>query len=484
MVKINIPKIMRTFSIIWFGQLISTLGSGLTGFALGVWVYQETGSTTMFAMNMLAYAIPNLVVSPFAGALVDRFDRRLVMIMSDAGAGLTTLAIVILLYTGNLEVWHVYIATAISAAFTTFQWPAFSAVTTLLVPKEHLGRAGGMTQIGEAISQLLSPAIAGVLFVTTGLIGVVLIDFATFAFAVLTLFFISVPKPKVTKEGLASKGSLLKEATYGWRYIVARRGLFGLLIVFALTNFFSGLWGPLLSPMLLDMTDPKTLGFLASIVGIGMLLGTIVMSVWGGPKRRIHGVLGFLILSGVFAFFLGMTPSIYLIAVAGFGLLFVSPIVNGSSQALWQSKVAPDVQGRVFSVRRMIAWSTMPLAYIIAGPIADNVFKPLLVEGGPLADSVGLITGVGPGRGIGLMIMTIGVATILTVTLGYLHPRVRLVEDEVPDAVQDEPTAEEVGGETPLSECELTEEGKHELDVLGERLDLKEPTLQTDMEYT
>jgi MFS family permease len=429
------PARLRIFSIVWFGQLVSTLGSGLTGFALGVWIYQETGSTTLFALNLLAYTLPNLLVSPIAGAMVDRFDRRWMMVLSDAGAGLSTLAIALLWYAGSLELWHVYIATAFNAAFGTFQWPAYSAATTLLVPKAHLGRAGGMVQIGEAISQLAAPALAGALLVNIGLPGVVIIDFATFLLAIATLLLVSFPKPPVSAESQASKGSLLQEAAFGWRYILARSGLAGLLIVFAATNLLNGLSNPLLTPMILEMTTPDVFGYLVSIAATGMLAGTLVMSVWGGPKRRIHGVLGFLIVSGIFFMLIGLRPSLPLMTAAGFGMFFTGPIINGSSQAIWQSKVAPDIQGRVFSVRRMIAWSTMPLSYIIAGPLADNVFTPLLVEGGPLASSVGRIVGVGPGRGIGFFFIIIGFLMSLVAIGGYLNPRVRQLEDEIPDAV-------------------------------------------------
>jgi DHA3 family macrolide efflux protein-like MFS transporter len=426
---------MRIFSVIWFGQLISTLGSGLTSFALGVWIYQETGSTTLFALNLLAIALPNLLVSPLAGALVDRWDRRWVMVMSDTGAGLSTLVVVLLATTGHLAVWHVYLITAISATFSTFQWPAYSAATTLLVPKAHLGRASGMVQIGEAASQLIAPAVAGAMFVSSGLKGIVLIDFSTYIFAVSTLLIIRIPKPETTAEGQAGKGSLFTEAAYGWKYITARNGLLGLLLVFAAFNFFSGLTNPLITPMVLDMTTPDVLGYLASIVGVGMLLGTFLMSAWGGPKRRVHGVLGFLVVSGLFTALLGLRPSIPLMAAAGFGLMFVMPIINGSSQAIWQSKVAVDVQGRVFSVRRMIAWSTTPIAYMLAGPLADNLFKPLMEEGGFLAGSLGRVLGIGPGRGIGLMFVIIGFLSALTALSGYLNPHVRLVEDELPDAI-------------------------------------------------
>jgi MFS family permease len=386
-------------------------------------------------MNMLAFAVPNLLVSPFAGALVDRWDRRWVMIMSDTGAGLATLSIALLYMTGNLQVWNIILTTAINSAFTTFQWPAYSAVTTLLVPKEQLGRASGMVQIGEAVSQLLAPAAAGVLFVTIGLGGVIVFDFATYIFAVLTLLFVRVPSPERSEAGEEGKGSLWKEALYGWTYISARAGLLGLLLIFAAFNFVSGLIMPLIVPMILDMTSADMLGYLVSIVGMGMLVGTLLMSAWGGPKRRIHGVLGFLMLSGFFTSLLGISPLIPVLAVAGFLLMFTMPIINGSSQAIWQSKVAPDVQGRVFAVRRMIAWSMTPLAYIIAGPLVDRVFRPLLLEGGALVNSVGQLIGVGPGRGTGFMFIVVGGVSILVAGVGYLNPHVRNVEDELPDAM-------------------------------------------------
>lgn len=426
---------MRSFLVIWSGQLVSTIGSGLTSFALGVWIYQETHSTTLFAISLLAYALPNLLVSPFAGALVDRWDRRKVMILSDSGAGLCTLVIAVLLVTDHLELWSIFLLIAASAAFSTFQWPAYSAATSLLVPKEQLGRAGGMVQIGEAISQLIAPAMAGALVVTIGLQGVLIVDFATFMFAVLTLLLVVIPRPPASQAAPGKKSTLLQEAAFGWKYITARAGLFGLLMVFAVSNLVSSFLSPLIAPLILDMTTPDVLGYISSIVGVGMLVGTLVMSAWGGPKRRINGVLGFLIIGGVFVILLGFTPYLVVMAAAGFGAMFVHPIVNGSSQAIWQSKVAFDIQGRVFAIRRMIAWSMMPIAYILAGPLADRVYKPLLVEGGPLADTVvGQVVGVGPSRGIGLFFIVIGLLSILVPMIGYLNSHVRNLEDELPDA--------------------------------------------------
>ncbi len=216
-----------------------------------------------------------------------------------------------------------------------------------------------------------------------------------------------------------------------------------MLLVFAANNFFSGLVQPLLTPLVLDMTSADVLGYLGSVIGIGMLLGTLIMSAWGGPKRKVHGVLAFLMLGGLFTSMLGLRPSLPLMTLSGFLMMLTFPIVNGSSQAIWQRKVAWDVQGRVFSVRRMIAWSTTPLAFALAGPLADRVFKPLLVEGGMLAGSVGQVIGVGPGRGVGLMIVIIGLCNIIAAGAGYLSPRVFHVEDELPDAIQHESVAVE-----------------------------------------
>jgi len=433
------PHNMKTFMTIWFGQLVSLIGSGLTGFALGIWLYQETDSVTLFALNALCFTLPQMLFSPIAGALVDRWDRRWAMMLSDIGAGLSTLFMMVMLFSGRLEIWHVYVATFINAVFNSFQWPAYSASTTLLVPKKHLGRASGLVQIGQAVSQLLAPAIAGALMMVIKLDGIFVIDIASCAFAVLTLLIIRIPRPEISAEGKASRGSIWQEAAFGWKYIVARPGLLGLLIYFSIGNFLWGMLNPLLIPMCLEITSPDKLGYAASIVGVGMLIGTIVMSTWGGPKRRILGIIGFEFISSFMVITMGILPNISLITVAGFGLMFCMPIVNGSSQALWQSKVEPDLQGRVFAVRRMIAMAASPLAYVLVGPLADKIFEPLMATDGPLAANLGQIIGAGPGRGYGLMFICMGSLIAMLSVVAYLYPRIRLVEDELPDVIPDTP---------------------------------------------
>jgi MFS family permease len=430
-------KTMRTFMVIWTGQFVSLIGSGLTSFALGVWVYLETGSVTPLALIALFVTIPHIVVAPFAGALVDRWDRRTAMILSDSGAALCTGVIAVLLFTDSLEVWHIYITALVSSSFSTFQWPAYSAATTLLVPKRHLSRAAGLVQTAQSASGILSPVIAGVLIVTIQLWGVLIIDFATFLFALATLLMIRIPRPETTAEGQAGKGSFLREVAYGWSYIRARPGLLALLLFFAGINLSFSAFGVLFTPLILSFAPPTILGTLQSVGGAGMLVGGLVLSAWGGPKRRVNGVLGFGLLEGAAVIFLGIRPDALLIAAAGFVIFFCLPILNGCSQAIWQIKTAPDVQGRVFSVRRAIAWSTTPISYLLVGPLADSIFEPAMAAGGVLAESVGQVLGVGPGRGLGLMFVIMGVMMMVVAGLSFLYPRLRNVEDELPDMVEE-----------------------------------------------
>jgi predicted MFS family arabinose efflux permease len=420
--------------IIWLGQVVSLVGSGLTSFALGVWVFEQTGSATQFALIGLSAVLPRVILSPLAGAVVDRWDRRKVMIAGDVGAGLSTLVVALLLLVAQLEIWQIYLLAGISAAFGTLQWPAFAATTSLLVSKENLGRANGMVQFGQAASEILAPALAGVLMGVIRLEGVILIDVATFVFAVTTLLLVRLPRPEVVGMGKPEDGSLWKSLSFGWRYISARPGLRGLLVLMAAVDFLWGMVGALITPMILSWASSDALGAIISIAGAGMLTGSLIMSAWGGPKRRINGVLNFEMLSGLCFVLIGLRPSFWPVAAGAFGAHVTIAIVFGSNQAIWQSKVEPQVQGRVFGTQQMVARAAVPLAYLLAGPLADRVFNPLMAVDGPLAGSLGPVLGTGPGRGIGLLFVMMGAFKVIITLLGRLNPDVRNVEDELPEA--------------------------------------------------
>jgi DHA3 family macrolide efflux protein-like MFS transporter len=423
---------MLAFGIVWLGQVISFVGSGMSSFALGVWVYQKTGSVTQFALTSLFIVLPRVVLGPLAGALVDRWDRRHVMILSDAGGGLSILALGLLSLVGRMEIWHIYLAIFAGGIFDTLRWPAMTAATTQLVPREHLGRANGMLQIVSAGTMLISPLVAGPLMGSLGLQGVLLSDFSTFLFGILALMFIRIPRPETTAEGRAGRGSLLHESAYGWKYIMARSGLVALLVFLALANFLMEMSVVLFTPMILSFASTAALGLVMSLGGIGYMVGSVVMSIWGCPKRRIQAVMVSMLLMGVFMTLIGLRPSLPLIMVSVPLCMFFLPITLSANQAIWQNRVAPDVQGRVFAIRQAIILATPLLAYLVTGPLTDGIFEPLLRSGGPLAGNVGQIIGVGAGRGAGLLFVSAGLFLVLVSVIGYLYPPLRRMEAELP----------------------------------------------------
>lgn len=423
---------LRSFAVVWAGQLVSGVGSGLTGFALPVWIYERTGSAEAFGLLYFAAMAPGVVLAPFAGALVDRWDRRRVLIASDAGAALLTVAIAVLVLTGVFELWHLVAISALGSALGSFQHPAFVGALSTLVPRRHYTRAVGMMQTADAATGILTPLVAGVLVTTVGLGGILVLDVATFLVAAGTLLAVRIPRPAPPQ---GPPRGLVADAMEGWAFVRARPGLLALLLYFPVANLGSGMINPLFGPLVLSFATPAELGAVLSAGSVGMLLGGVAMSTWGGPKRRIRGVVGGQALICVFLVLVGLRPSLPLVAAGLFLVLLVSPVAAACSQGIWLAKTPPEMVGRVFAMRRMLSMSTMPLAALAAGPLAERVFGPLLAEGGALAGSVGRVLGTGPGRGIGLMYLVIaGYVLALTVLL-YLNARVRRVEDEVPDAV-------------------------------------------------
>lgn len=435
---INRPKNMHTFLVIWIGQVISILGSGLTSFALGVWIFDQTGKATPFALTALFAVLPGVLLAPVAGALADRLNRRRIMILADTGNALVTLSAATLLFVGDLQVWHIYLIAFAGSIFGAFQEPAYTASVTMLVPKEELARAGGMMQIGQALSTLLTPIAAGALYGLIGLRGIILIDVVTYLFAIAALIFVNIPQPAppIQDGEPAEKKSLWSDVAFGWRYLRARTGLFGLLWYFALVNFFLNFSGVLSGPLVLSFASPSALGVVQMVAGAAMLIGSMLMSAWGGPKRRVVWLIAFIALASTGLFVEGLRPSTFTIAAGNFILLFFIPFAASLSQAIFQTKVSPDVQGRVFAIRGMIARSMTPIAFLLSGPIADQIFEPLLLEGGALSGTfIAAWIGVGPGRGIGLLFI-ISCLLLWAASLGaYANPRIRLVEDELPDAL-------------------------------------------------
>jgi len=423
---------LRDFLLIWFGQLVSGVGSRLTSFALGIWVLQTTGSTTRFALIFVAMAVPALLISPIAGALVDRWDRRRTMIACEALSAVTMFVLVALFATDTLQLWHVYVAVGVSALANAFLQPAYAASIPLLASPEQLTRVNGLVQTGFAIAQVGGPLLAGILVSSISMQGVLIVDALTFLVGVAALVIARVPRPaRAVDEG---EPDLWREAATGFRYVRERPGLLGLLTVFGLSNFVFGIASIAITPLILSFADVALLGVQMAIGGVGLLAGGIAMSTWGGPRRLIDGVLGFSLLAGLFLALHGLAPSFALVVVVGFAFFITLPIINSANASLWQSKVPAHLQGRCFAIQRVLSEAAMPLGFCLAGPLAEHLFEPLLAPGGLLAGSVGAVIGIGPGRGIGLMFVVLGVLMMLIAGGAYAVRAIRRIEDELADA--------------------------------------------------
>jgi MFS family permease len=421
---------MREFLVVWVGQLVSITGTALTAFALQFYVYAETGSVTRLTIVALAYALPGIVLAPIAGSIVDRSDRRVVMLGSDLAAGAATLALLWVFLGGSLPLWFICLAVAAGSTANAFQEPAWMASIPVLVPRSQLGRANGLVQLNQGIAVVLAPALAGALLATAGLGAVLVVDVATFAVGIATLAAVRFP-PYVT-EGDAHR-TVGGDTRFAWRYLRDRPGLLGLLWIYAGTNFMMSMTFVLLIPLVISFSSEAAAGAILSAGGAGAVLGSLIASTVGEPRRLVRTIMGGILVSGILTSVTGMQASLLVVAVPTVLVFLLNPIINTASHVIWQTKVAEGAQGRVFSLRRMIGQAISPLAILLAGPLADRVFEPAFDASGTLATSIGGLIGTGPGRGIGFVYVCAGLGIVALATLGWALPRVRNIESELPD---------------------------------------------------
>jgi len=390
----------------------------------------------------VAGIVPSLIVGLVAGVLIDRWDRKRVMIASDLAAGFSTILIFLLYSSGQLEVWHLYITSAIAGAAGTFQYLAYSASITLMIPKAQYARASGLLSLSSYGAKIGAPLIAGILITRIGISGLLLIDVVTFLFAVGSLTLIAVPNPTTTPEAAANRGSFLQEATFGFRFILSRAGLLGLMLIHFAFSTAESLGYPLITPMILARTGSNEviLGTVQSVLGVGGVVGALLLTAWGGPKRKVYGVLVGVALTGLFGDALmgiGQTLAVWLIAA--FGLEVFIPLFFGASQAIWQSKIPPEFQGRVFAARNLMVDLSQPVPMIFAGVLSDRVLEPALMPGGSLVPILGGLVGTGPGAGMGLLLVIAGVFSAAAGLAGFAFAAVREVETRLPDFQEPKP---------------------------------------------
>ncbi len=432
------PSGMKGFIPLWLGQLISLTGTGMTRFAVTVWAFQTTGSAESLAWVGLFSFVPIMLMTPFAGALTDRWNRKVVLAISDVGAALASLFIAVLYFAGSLEIWHLMAAGAIGGLFEAFQWPALSASVTTMVDKKDYTRANGLLSLADWGSRIAAPVVAAWALAATGLGNILIIDIATCVISVVLVFLSRIPQPAHSATDSIQRESLLTNAFSGFVYIWRNVNLLWLAGIFFFINFFNDLAWILAPPMILTRTGDNTqaLGLVQSAAGLGGFLGGVVLSVWGGTRRKTDAVLSGFILAGLCGItVLGMGQSLPWWMLGVFIAVALMPIAGGSSQAIWQSKVPAALQGRVFAARRVTAQVSAPLGMVLGGVLADRVFEPAMLDPqGPILLFFSQIVGTGAGSGMALMIMLAGIGAAMTGVIGYMIPALRDIEKILPDA--------------------------------------------------
>jgi DHA3 family macrolide efflux protein-like MFS transporter len=363
------------FFTIWAGQALSLFGSALVQFALIWWLTQESGSATVLAIATLVGMLPQIVIGPFAGALVDRWNRRLIMIAADATIAVFSLLLAYLFFTGTVQIWHIYVIMAVRALGGAFHYPAMAASTPLMVPKEQLTRINGLNQALQGVNSLVAPPVGALLLGLLPTQGILLIDVGTALLAILPLLFLSIPQPQRHEDHAEGRPSLFQDVRNGLAYV---RTIPGFTAIIGMALFLNFLLVPTtaLVPLLVTKHFGKgaiELGLLESAMGIGIIAGGILLSIWGGFKKKIATTLTGIIGLGIGVMLIGLAPAnLFLLAMVGNIILgFMIPIANGPVGALMQAIVRPDMQGRVMSLVNSGATAISPLGLLIAGPFSD-----------------------------------------------------------------------------------------------------------------
>ncbi|SMB97051.1 MFS transporter [Deinococcus hopiensis] len=436
---------LRGYTVIWTGQFFSSLGANMTAFALSLWLWERTGSATALATVPFIVFLPLIFITPLVGALVDRWNQHLkrVMMIGDAARLLTSLVLLALLSSGHLALPWLYLLIFVEAALGAFQWPADSAATTVMLRQEDYARAGGIQSVVGSASTILAPVLGALLYKQVGLSGLVLLDLLGSLVALLTLVPVIVPRPPRGQARGAAPANLWHEALYGFRFILASPHLLTLQLVFLFGNLINGLTMALFTPLILARSGNNA-GALATTQmagGIGGVLVGLTIAGWGGPKRRIHGVLIGWTISMTAILVNGLAQSVWPWVLGALIGALGAPVTNSSNQAIWQSKTPADIQGKVFAARRVIAMLALPLSTLVAGPLVDRWLNPAMLPGGSLAPIFGRVVGSGPGAGISLLFVFVGLFGLLVMLGMYGVRHVRDVEQLVPD-VQELPACD------------------------------------------
>jgi predicted MFS family arabinose efflux permease len=404
----------------------------MTAIALQIWVWSITGKATTLALVGFFSLLPSLIITPISGVIVDRLNRKLLIMLGDTVAVLTTIVLLFLYINKYLQIWHLYVAAALVGTFGQFQYLAYSASVSLMIPKQHYDRASSLDFLSSHSAIMIAPALAGYFYKLIGLVGIWLIDISTFLVAISSIFLIPIPQPVQTEE---SQENFWQDIGYGLRYLNTNKSLLFLLVANLLFMFAHDLGASLYIPMILARTgdDTLVLGNLITSAGFGGVIGALIVNKWRGFKNKIRGILLGMISIGLLKIVFGLGRTIWVWIPIQF-LFSLSFTTSGSADnAIWLAKVAPKVQGRIFATRSLLLQLASAVSALIAGPLADKVFIPAFSQGGSLVGILGEIFGTGTGGGIAMLYVICSICMFLVGLAGFNVPLLRNLEKTVPD---------------------------------------------------
>ena len=404
-------KAMKKFTILVIGQLISSIGSGLTDFGLAIYVLKLTGSVTATSIVSICAFLPSILLAPVGGVLADHYDRRVMMILGELFSGLGLVICLVSIMSTNPSLAMICIGVGVSSLFTALMEPAFKATITDLLSKEDYAKAGGMVQIANSAKLIISPVIAGLLLQITSVSTLIMIDILTFFTTVLTI--VAVKKGMVTKRKEATGLSFAREMKEGIAAIRGEIGIVTIIVIMTISVFCLGFVQILSKPLILAFAGETELGALTTVSAFGMMVGSIVISCLKNTKSYAKMLSFGLFGCGIFFALMGVKENLFLITGFGFMMFVFMPAVQVGAEVLIRRNLANEVQGRVFGIISFITQMGYILAYILSGVLSDYVFEPFMCSNSLLAKEIGKVIGVGAGRGIALLIGIAGMALVI-----------------------------------------------------------------------
>ncbi len=406
----NTLKELRTFIILWLTQALSSLGSSMTGFALVIWLYNDSGSALTTALLTVCSYAPYVIVSIFAGAISDKWNKKAVMLVCDSFAALTTVCVLVLFKTNSLEVWHLYILNALNGLMNSVQSPASDVAATLLTPEKHYQKTSAMRYFSNSLVSIITPVLAAAIVSFAGLDAVIAFDLATFAVAfTVLLFFIKIPE---VPQNESSKGTLLQSAKGGISYLGRNKGILCMILFLSAINFIASIYNAALPALILSKSNEAALGAVSSSVGIATLIGSVIATVFPKPKSRSKTICACLLVSMSTENFLlafGNNTIAWCIG-AVLGWLFI-PLMSANYDVIFRSTVPKEMLGRVYSVRNTLQFFSIPVGYFLGGFLVDSVFEPFMA--GTENTLLLNIFGTEKGSGAALLFFVIGIAGVL-----------------------------------------------------------------------